>query len=342
MIEPMNRKLLSLILTLTLIISLLPNYSSAAESDSTFQLVITKNSETSNELEVSVKGENITDLYAFEVNFTFDDSKLRFKTAKTAIPGFSVPAIVKQNHLQFAHTKIGNAAGEKGMVTLCTITFEIIGDGEADVKLTDLKIVDSKLAANKLTANSHISADLKFKAATFKDIIGHWAKESIEKAAKLGFVNGYEDGTFRPQGQVTRAEFAAMLVRALQLKADGSSLLSFADQERIPEWAVPYIAATVSAGIVTGYEDNTFRSERNITRSEIAVMMIRAIELHSDASTKSTFADADHIPDWAQASVAAAQQAGLISGRDNNLFAPNDLATRAEAVHLILAMLEYQ
>jgi hypothetical protein len=340
MIDPMSRKLLSLILALTLIMSLLPMQSSAA-SDSAFQLVITKNSETNNELEVSVKGENITDLFAFEVNFIFDDSRLRFKNAKTAIPGFSVPAIVKQDHVQFAHTKIGNAAGEKGTVTLCTITFEVIGNGEADIKLIDLKLVDSKLASSKLTANSQISADVKFKAAAFTDIAGHWAKESIDKAAELGFVNGYEDGTFRPQGQVTRAEFAAMLARALGLKAEGSSLLTFTDLDRIPEWAVPYITASVSAGIVTGYEDNTFRSERNITRSEIAVMMIRSLKLHTDASIQSTFADAGQIPEWAQASIAVAQQSGLISGRENNRFAPNDVATRAEAVHLILSMLEY-
>lgn len=55
-------------------------------------------------------------------------------------------------------------------------------------------------------------------ATAFSDISGHWAREAIEKAAKLGFVNGYEDGTFQPQGLVNRSEFAVMLARAFNYR----------------------------------------------------------------------------------------------------------------------------
>ncbi|MFH5186250.1 NEAT domain-containing protein [Paenibacillus sp. TAB 01] len=173
-----------------------------------------------------------------------------------------------------------------------------------------------------------------------QDIQDHWAKASIERAIALGIVNGYEDGTFRPDGEVSRAEFTAMIGRALKLQNSGDEL-SFADKDRIPDWVKPTLAQAVEEGIISSYEDSTFRAERKITRAEIAVMIVRALKLPLDEAAELPFADASDIPDWAKAQVAAAHELGMINGRENNLFAPNESATRAEAVTLILAMLNY-
>lgn len=172
-------------------------------------------------------------------------------------------------------------------------------------------------------------------APKFIDTDTHWAASLIEQAAKLGIVQGYEDQTFRPNGKVTRAEFAAMLGRAL--KWEQRTDADFADKDTIPQWARPYVSGAAGAGIIQGYEDGTFRPALEITRTELVVMIVRALALDVDPQAKASFADADRIPAWAEPYVAAAYDAGLIQGRGDGKFAPNDPATRAEAVKLILA-----
>lgn len=169
------------------------------------------------------------------------------------------------------------------------------------------------------------------------DINGHWAQNAIEQAVAQGIVSGYEDGSFHPDGEISRSEFAVLLGRALKLEGKKAEL-SFSDSVQIPEWSRSYLEQAVGAGIIGSYEDNTFRPNRNIVRSEIAVMIVRALGLQHDTSQKLGFADEADIPQWAYAEVAAASNKGIISGRGNNLYAPNAGATRAEAVTLLLAL----
>lgn len=171
----------------------------------------------------------------------------------------------------------------------------------------------------------------------FSDIASHWAKASIEEAVSLGFVSGYNDGTFRPNAQITRAEFTVMLSKALQL--DGNYTLNFTDAKNVPAWAKTYVGQAVQAGIISGYKDDTFRPSQNITRAELAVMIQRAAGTTPDANAQPSFKDNSSIPSWAIPSVAYAVNNGLMNGRGNNLFAPNANATRAEAVTLILNLL---
>ncbi|WP_131012222.1 S-layer homology domain-containing protein [Paenibacillus thalictri] len=173
--------------------------------------------------------------------------------------------------------------------------------------------------------------------SNFTDLQNHWAKDNIGRAVGLGLVNGYEDGGFHPNTTINRGEFSALLSRALKLEQDPNAL-SFSDADRIPAWVKPLLTPVVQAGIVNGYEDGTFRADHNITRAELAVTIVRALKLDVDTDAQVTFSDAGSIPQWAKAEVAAAYKQGLISGRDNNTFAPNDNATRAEAVTLILAL----
>lgn len=132
-----------------------------------------------------------------------------------------------------------------------------------------------------------------------------------------------------------------MLVRALKLEGEGNPL-SFKDAKNIRDWARPAIAQAVQAGLVKGYGDQTFRPQAQITRLEIALIIVRGMGISPSAVTELPFKDAVRIPQWAKPYAAAAYQAGIMNGRSKQLLAPDGTATRAEAVVMILRMLSKQ
>ena len=173
----------------------------------------------------------------------------------------------------------------------------------------------------------------------FLDMDGHWAEEAVRQAAANGLATGYPDGTFRPDQPITRAEFTVMLVRALGLEGTGAPL-AFTDGDRIGSWAAQAIGLAVEAGLVQGYGDGSFRPDAPITRAEMAVMIARALKLPIEEDASTGFADDEAIPRWAKGAVKALRELGIVGGRGNNAFVPNETATRAEAVVMLLSMLE--
>ncbi|MGO4544085.1 X2-like carbohydrate binding domain-containing protein [Paenibacillus sp. 2TAB23] len=176
-------------------------------------------------------------------------------------------------------------------------------------------------------------------APKFTDVKGHWAQSSIEEAVKQGIVKGYKDGTFKPNAAVSRAEFIVMLMNGLKL-ADSKAGLSFVDGDKIGAWSEEAIAAALQAGIVTGYEDGSFRPSASINRAELAVMIARAGGVKLTDAEATGFADDSEIPAWAKSAVHAMKQAGILNGRANNSFVPSAHATRAEAVTIIINLLK--
>ncbi|MCK9858447.1 S-layer homology domain-containing protein [Paenibacillus sp. ATY16] len=177
---------------------------------------------------------------------------------------------------------------------------------------------------------------------TFKDVEKHWANESIKRAVQLGIVNGYSNGTFKPDGVINRAEFTAMISRALKLQAsEGGASLNFSDLSSIPAWAKPFIEQAAAAGIISGYADDSFRPAQEISRTEIAVMVVKALGLPLEPAASLAYADANSVPEYAKAAVATAVKYGLLQGKGNNKFDPLAHATRAEALTLILRALDF-
>ncbi|WP_314586514.1 S-layer homology domain-containing protein [Paenibacillus terrigena] len=170
---------------------------------------------------------------------------------------------------------------------------------------------------------------------TFSDISGHWAEANIKQAVSGGIVTGYPNGTFMPDKTVTRAEFAVMLMNTLKLQEAGTTL-TFTDTAKIGSWAQSAVTQAVQAGIIKGYKDGTFRPETVITRTEMAAMLANALGQSSVANTATGFADDKDIPVWAKASVAYVKQAGMVQGKGENRFAPQDHTTRAEAITVLL------
>ncbi|QNK59241.1 DUF2341 domain-containing protein [Paenibacillus sp. PAMC21692] len=178
-------------------------------------------------------------------------------------------------------------------------------------------------------------------AVSFSDLAGHWSQAAVYEAVRLGIVNGYPNGMFKPDKELTRAEFIVMLARALELEANEEALpLSFADSEHIPDWALLSIAQALQSNIIQGYDDGTFRPDARITRTEMIVMTVRALGLSVGMESATSFADDAAIPAWAKPLVAEAAARGLVEGRGGNRFAPEGESTRAEAVKVLLKAIQ--
>lgn len=165
----------------------------------------------------------------------------------------------------------------------------------------------------------------------------YWASASINKLCGLGIVNGYPDGTFRPDSNITRAEFVSILVKAMDLEAENNGE-SFED---IPgHWAENDMITAASLGIISGFDNSSFRPDDPITREQLAVIAAKAAGLQTIAGD-TNFADNDKISSWAKASVLAAVSANLLKGYPaDNTFRPQNNTTRAEAVSLMVGLME--
>ena len=165
----------------------------------------------------------------------------------------------------------------------------------------------------------------------------HWAYRYIMTLVEGGYLNGMSDTEFAPDENVTREQFAKMLVSARGIFSDTASC-DFIDIDE-NHWAYNYIASAVNAGIISGYSDGTFGIERNITRQEMAVMVARAKSDLPERVSAFTFADQDEIANWAEEAVLKMQRADIINGMPDGSFAPNANATRAQAAKIIYSIL---
>ncbi|PWV95535.1 glycerophosphoryl diester phosphodiesterase [Paenibacillus cellulosilyticus] len=174
---------------------------------------------------------------------------------------------------------------------------------------------------------------------SFSDITGHWASSVIMLVAEHGFMNGYQDGTFKPNNSITRAEFITVVARLLALPdAQGSS--SFNDVAA-DAWYAKYVNSAVEAGWVQGFADHTFRPSQNITREEAVVILYRALQdkLVLAGGEQLTFTDSGTIAAWAQEAVLAMTSNGLLGGYPDDTIRPKANLTRAEVAAMIMKFL---
>ncbi|MCM3473629.1 S-layer homology domain-containing protein, partial [Brevibacillus borstelensis] len=168
----------------------------------------------------------------------------------------------------------------------------------------------------------------------FSDTASHWAKQEIRVAKALNLTKGNPNGTFKPDDAITREEFVALVSRAFKINPVNGN--SFNDTQS--SWAKGYITALVKKGILIGNEDGTFKPESNITRAEMVTIISRLINFEAIPNHGSKY-----FPDiqqhWAKETISKVSQTGLIKGTDNNLFAPEDNTTRAEAIVILLRTL---
>ena len=168
----------------------------------------------------------------------------------------------------------------------------------------------------------------------FPDVANHYAENHIKKLRDYGVVNGYEDGTFKPDKTVTRAEFSAMAVGALE-KACGYSLQSVAAFSDIGgHWAETIIKKLVACGIVNGFEDGTFRPEQVITRGQAAMIACNVL-LYCGVGMKSADSFPDTIGHYAEKHINTLKAYGVVNGFEDGLFYPEQEITRGQAAMYI-------
>jgi len=165
--------------------------------------------------------------------------------------------------------------------------------------------------------------------ATGKDYAGHWAEETIQLWLDKGNMTGYPDGTFKPEAQVTRAEFVTMVNNLFDYSE--TSAINFTDVSA-NDWYYQEVQKAFKAGYMAGLSETQFAPNDNLTREQAATIVSRIAKLEGDVAAADIFTDKNKISNWALALVGAAAKAEIIKGYDDNSFRPQNPITRAEAV----------
>ncbi len=182
-------------------------------------------------------------------------------------------------------------------------------------------------------------------ARHFTDIKGHWAENDIYSLSDKGIIDGMTAAEFKPEEKITRAQFAKLLITALNIEVKKDAALSFSD---VPAgaWYHDYVAAAVQADLIMGYTGSAFAPDENITREQMAVILSRALKMKAPGSALDgnagqlidKFADKGEISPWAGQEITLAISRGLVSGMSEDAFGPQITATRAQAAAMVLRL----
>lgn len=184
-----------------------------------------------------------------------------------------------------------------------------------------------------LKAETDLQADQN-RIGSFSDIDGHWAEQVIKEWAARDFVGGYPDGTFRPDGLITRAEFFALVNRTFGYPEAGGSVTPYRDV-LASDWFAGETAKAIYVGYLGGYPDGLVKPQNPISRQETAVILSRILPLADCEAPFAQFADSTEIPDSSKTAIDAAICNGYMSGYPDGSFRPGRAITRAEAISVL-------
>ncbi|MBP1991013.1 S-layer homology domain-containing protein [Paenibacillus eucommiae] len=198
---------------------------------------------------------------------------------------------------------------------------------------------------------------------SFADLQGHWSQTDVELLASKLIVNGQTETGFVPEGNVTRAEFVSLIVRALGIEEASltaqmniqtyiqpniqPNTYSFTDVGQA-DWFAGAVGAATKAHIVSGFEDGTFRPNDTITREQMAVILSNALSFADKPVAVAgklnplldAYQDKAAISSWARVAAAQMLESGVMTGITDHQFAPQNMATRAQAVVVIKRLLQ--
>ncbi len=198
----------------------------------------------------------------------------------------------------------------------------------------------------KLSSFTNSAYALVSRKAEFKDMGGHWAKDAVNDLGSRMVVGGGEDGRFRPDEHMTRAELAAVLVRAMGL-APKPGKSSFTDVSA-GDWYCGYLETAADCGLIYGYGDGSIGAGEAVTREQAMTMMARAMKLaglyvkldgNGISQLMTLYKDGFSTSRYAGESAALCLYFGVVTGDDGGMLRPKALITRAEAAVMIRRLL---
>ncbi|NEN84386.1 S8 family serine peptidase [Paenibacillus elgii] len=195
-----------------------------------------------------------------------------------------------------------------------------------------------KLTANRPFDNRmyQLLVNAKPLIGGYTDIRGHWAQNAILNLTGKQVINGYDNYTFQPNRPITRAEATAVISRAFRLSKQKA--ISYSD---LPEthWAYDHVARATQAGIIEGYPDRTFAPDQPVTRMEMTAMLARSMNMTGKRRGALPFTDVDE-EYWGTGLLKQMKAEGLIGGYADGSFRPEQQATRAEFVQMLMGILK--
>ena len=260
--------------------------------------------------------------------------------------------IWSQDSVLQGNKSIFTVKDEKGSIVvgasiIDTIANKVLGttDNKGVVTVNSLAntVKEYKLQAKKDDMYSAINSFVvKSTQIHFKDVQkGFWAEEAIMALAKKGVINGKTETTYAPNDSITRAETIAMLVRFFNFKAT-SKTVKFNDIKGA-EWYADEVKIAASNGIVSGYNDGTFKGNNLISRQELSQMIYNAIKVSGKklqaTKPQSNFTDKKDIATYANEAVYALNKSEIINGYPDGTIKPKNNATRAEVAKMIYVMM---
>lgn len=177
----------------------------------------------------------------------------------------------------------------------------------------------------------------------FNDTINHKAKDDIDFTVSRGLINGISETVFSPDTNITQGTFLMALGKLFDADVSGYKTSSFYDVSLSSE-QIPYIQWAVQNNIVKEPEEGGFLSDAGITREQMAVMLQNYAKVTGCnlpvVHHGTVFADNEEISSWAAEAVKVIGQAGIMDGKNNNLFAPQGNVTRADACSILRRFME--
>ena len=167
----------------------------------------------------------------------------------------------------------------------------------------------------------------------------HWCYKKIMEFVDKGYIDGYEDGTMRPDQTITRAEYVKVVNNFFGFK-DGKTDKKFSDISD-DAWYAKYVYAAVAQGYISGYEDNTFRPSNPITRQEATVILSRILKIDKEVYPKdhvdglAQYSDGNEVADWAYTAIHSYSVYNFINGYEDGTLRILQNVTRAETVELL-------
>lgn len=165
-------------------------------------------------------------------------------------------------------------------------------------------------------------------AATTSDISNHWANISIQSWLEQGFISGYPDGSFRPENNISRAEFMTLANKAF--KYTEIAPIDYSDV-KVEAWYYNVIAIAKAAGYIGGYPDGTMKPNSPITREEAASIIMKIKGLVPNPTAADNFTDVERLS-WSKGAIGAVLKTNIMIGNPDGSFGPKKFIKRGETV----------